>query len=90
MASILGVQTDRQRDRQLIGKEDRFLRLSRGNLKEETEGEITAAQDMALQTKYHATKISQTESDNKCRCVNSRTHHINMPNTGKRTVHTVI
>jgi hypothetical protein len=63
MASILGVQTDTQ----LTGDEDRFLMLSRGNLKVETEGEITAALDMVLQTKYHATKMLQTESDTKCR-----------------------
>jgi hypothetical protein len=34
-------------------------------LKEETESEIIAAQDQSLQTKYHVTKILQT--DNKCR-----------------------
>jgi hypothetical protein len=31
------------------------------------ESEIIAAQDQALQTKYHATKSLQTETDNKCR-----------------------
>jgi hypothetical protein len=36
-------------------------------LKGETESEIIAAQNQALQTKYHATKILQTETDNKCR-----------------------
>jgi hypothetical protein len=39
----------------------------RGDLKGETESEIIAAQDQALQTKYLATKILQTERDNKCR-----------------------
>jgi hypothetical protein len=47
--------------RQLISKEDMFLWLSRGNLK----GQTTS--DQALQTKYHATKILQTETDSKCR-----------------------
>jgi len=42
-------------DRKLISEEDTFLLLSRGDLKEETESEITAAQDQALQNKYHAT-----------------------------------
>jgi len=33
----------------------------RGNLKGETEREIIVAQDQALHTKYHATKILQTQ-----------------------------
>jgi len=36
-------------------------------LKGETKSEIIAGQDQALHTKYHATKILQTETDNKCR-----------------------
>jgi len=54
-------------DRQLIGEEDTFLWLSKGNLKAGTESEIVAAQDRALQTKYYATKILNTETDSKCR-----------------------
>ena len=54
-------------DRQLISEEDTILWLSKGNLKAETESEIVAAQDQALQTKYYATKILNTETDNKCR-----------------------
>jgi hypothetical protein len=42
-------------DRQLSSEEDIFLWLSRGDVKRETE--IKAAQDGALKTKYHATKI---------------------------------
>ena len=57
----------RSKDRHLISEEDRFLWLSRGGLKEEPESEITAAQDQVLQTKYHVTKILQTETDSKCR-----------------------
>ena len=56
----------RSMDRQLISEEDTFLWLLRGDLKGETESEIIAAQDQALQTKYHATNILQTETD--CRC----------------------
>jgi len=38
-------------DRQLISEEDTFLWLSKGDLKAETESEIVAAQDQAIQTK---------------------------------------
>ena len=56
-------------DRQLISEEDTFLWLSKGDLlvKAETEREIVAAQDQALNTKYYATKILNTETDRKCR-----------------------
>jgi Ni,Fe-hydrogenase III component G len=54
-------------DKNLISKEHTFLWLSKGDLKAETESEIVAAQDQALQTKYHATKILQAEKDSKCR-----------------------
>ena len=54
-------------DRQLIGEEDTFLWVSKGDLKAETESEIVAAQDQALQTKYYATKILNTETFSKCR-----------------------
>jgi hypothetical protein len=47
--------------RQLISEKMTFLWLSRGDLKGEHENEITAAQDQALQTKCHATKILQTK-----------------------------
>jgi hypothetical protein len=53
-------------DKYLIREEDMFLWLPKGDLAE-TESEIVAAQDQALQTKYHATKILQTEKDSKCR-----------------------
>jgi len=53
--------------RQLISEEDTFLWLSKGDLKTETESEIVAEQDRALQTKYYATKILNTETDSKCR-----------------------
>ena len=36
-------------------------------LKAETESEIVAAQDQALNTKYYATKVLHTETDSKCR-----------------------
>jgi hypothetical protein len=50
-------------DRQLVSEKDTFQWLSRGDLKGETENEIIAAQDQALQTKYHATNILQTQTD---------------------------
>jgi len=66
-------------DRQLISAEDTFLWLSKGDLKAETESEIVAAQDQALQTKYYATKILNTETDSKCRLCqqfDEKTDHI--------------
>ena len=64
---VMHGQYIRNIDRQLIGEEDTFLWLSKGDLKAETESEIVAAQDQALQTKYNATKILNTETDSKCR-----------------------
>ena len=55
----------RNMDRQCISEEYMFVWLSRGDLKGQTETEIIAAKDQTLQTKYHATKILQTDS--KCR-----------------------
>ena len=60
-------QYERNIDRQLISEEDTFLWLSKGDLKAETESEIVAAQDQALQTKYYATKLLNTETDRNCR-----------------------
>jgi len=54
-------------DRQLISEEDTFLWLSKGVIKAETESEIVAAQDQAIQAKYYPTKILNTETDSKCR-----------------------
>jgi hypothetical protein len=55
----------RNMDRQLMSEEDTFLWLSKGDLKSETESEIVAAQDQALNVKYYATKILNTETDSK-------------------------
>jgi hypothetical protein len=57
---------------------------------------IAAAQDQALQTKYHVTEILQTGTDSKCRLckqsVNSEsgTHYISMPIIAKGTVYKVM
>ena len=64
---VLHGQYFRNTDRQLISEEDTFLWLSKGELKAETESEIVAVQDQALQTKYYATKILNTETESKCR-----------------------
>ena len=48
---VLHGQYIRNIDRQLISEEDSILWLSKGDLKAETESEILAAQDQALQTK---------------------------------------
>jgi len=54
-------------DRQCISQKDTFPWLLKGDLKAETESEVVAAKDQALQTKYYATKILNTETDSKCR-----------------------
>jgi hypothetical protein len=64
---VMHGQYIRSLDRQLISEEDTLLWLSEGDLRVETESEIVAAQDQALQTKYYATKILNTETDSKCR-----------------------
>jgi hypothetical protein len=46
----------RSMDRQLISQEDTFLWLSRGDLKGETESEIIAAQEQALQNQISCDK----------------------------------
>jgi hypothetical protein len=63
---VMHGQYVRSIDKHLISEEDMLLRLSKGDLKAETKSEIVAAQDQALQTKYHAT-ILHTETDSKCR-----------------------
>ena len=73
---VMHGQYIRSMDRQLIGEEDTFLWQSRGDLKGETESEIAAAQDQALRTKYHATKILQTETDSKCGQFDETVEHI--------------
>jgi hypothetical protein len=64
---VMHGQYTRSTDKQPISEEDTFLWLSKGDLKAETESEIVAAQDQALQTKYNATQILQTETGSKCR-----------------------
>ena len=54
---VMHGQYIRNVDRQRISEEDTFLWLSKGDLKAETESEIVAAQDQAIQRKYYATKI---------------------------------
>ena len=49
---VMHGQYIRNIDRQLISEEDTFLWLSKGDLNAETESEIVATQDQALQTKY--------------------------------------
>jgi hypothetical protein len=54
-------------DRQLISEEDSFLWLSKRDVTAETQSEIVAAEDQALNTNYSATKLLNTETDSKCR-----------------------
>ena len=55
-SKLMRGQYIRSMDRQLISEKDKFLWLSRGELKGETESEIIVAQDLAIRSKYHATK----------------------------------
>ena len=48
-------------------KKTRFSGSRKETLTAETESEIVAAQDQALQTKYYATKLLNTETNSKCR-----------------------
>ena len=64
---MLHSQHIRNADRELFGGEDTLIWLSKGDLKGETGSEITVAHDQALQTKYHAIKLLQTETEGKCR-----------------------
>jgi hypothetical protein len=61
----------RNMDRLLIGEEDTFLWLSKGDLKAETESEIVAAQDRALHTKRCATKYCTQRRTVNADCANS-------------------
>jgi hypothetical protein len=64
---ILHGQYIRSMNRQLLSEEDKSLWPSKGDLKAETESEIVAAQDQALNTKYYPTRMLHTEADSKCR-----------------------
>jgi len=76
----------RNMDRQLISEDDTFLWLSKGDLKAETESEVVAAQDQALNTNYYGTKILNTEMNSKCRLCQQFDETISIPNIGKRTI----
>ena len=60
----------RNMDRQLISEEDAFPRLSK-DLIAETESEIVAAQDQALNTKYYATKYCTQRRTANADCANN-------------------
>jgi hypothetical protein len=76
---VMHGQYVRSIDKQLISEEDTFLWLLKGDLKAETESEIVAAQDQALQRKYHATKYCKRKKNCKCRLCHQfeeTVHHI--------------
>ena len=76
---LVDVQYVRSTDWQHSSVEDTILWLQRGDLKGETESEIIASQDKALQTRYHATNILQTETDSTfrlCRQFDAAMEHI--------------
>ena len=61
----------RNMDRQLISEEDIFPWLTKGDLKAETESEIVAAQDQALNTKYYTTKYCTQRGTANADCANN-------------------
>jgi hypothetical protein len=78
-------------DMQFISQDDTFLWLLRGDLKGKTERKIIAAQDQ-ITNQISSSKILHTEKDSKGRLCKQfdetyRTHHITMPNSGKRTIY---
>jgi len=75
-SKVMHGQYIRSMDMQLISQEDTFLWLLRVHLKGETESEIIAALDQALQTKYHATKYYTQKKIAKADSVNNLMRHI--------------
>jgi hypothetical protein len=68
---VMHGQYIRNMNRQLISEEDTFLWLSKGDLKAETESEMVAAQDQALNTKRCATKYCTQRRTANADCANS-------------------
>jgi hypothetical protein len=66
-SKIMHGQYIRSINRQLIGEDDTYFWLARGDLKTECENEITTTQGQILQTKHYVTKIFRTETDSKFR-----------------------
>jgi hypothetical protein len=60
---VMHWQYIRSLGRQLISEEDTFLWLSKGDLKAETESEIVAAQDEALQSEIVAAQDEALQSE---------------------------
>ena len=79
-------QSIRSVDTQLISEDDIVWWLSRGGLETETDCDITAAKDKALQTKHHATKILQTQADYVSNIITKKTTLYQHANIGKRTI----
>ena len=77
MASILEI------DSQLIGEEETFLWLSRGDLEGETENEIIAAQDLVLKTQTH-------REYRLCQKDETINHIVSVANNGKTTIYKTI
>ena len=75
-SKVMHGQYIRSMDRQLIGEEDMCLRLLSGDVKGDSESEITAAQDQALQNKCYATKYYTHKRILKADSVNNLMRHI--------------
>jgi len=54
-------------DKKLVDIEQSYHRLKSGDIKEETESTIVAAQDQAISTNYFKNKILKEDIESKCR-----------------------
>jgi hypothetical protein len=78
-SKVLHGQYIRSTERQLVSEEVTLLRLSRGELKGETESELITAQDLVLQAKHRSTKILQQVANVDCKQFDETVEHIISP-----------
>ena len=78
-------------DEKLVDTEQSYRWLKSGDIKEETESTIVAAQDQAVSTNYFKNKILKDETESKCRLCKQHDETIDhltcgMPHFGKERI----